>query len=362
MKWNKEEWKEAYWIDVLDIRNGKNQKKVVNTAGQYPIYGSGGIMGYADKYLCPEMTTIIGRKGSINNPILVKERFWNVDTAFGLIPKDELENRYFFYFCKKYNFLKHNKATTLPSLTKADLLKIQIPLPPLHTQKEIADLLDTADALRQKTQAQLDALDDLAQSVFLEMFGDVENSKLLIDISIKITDGTHQSPQFVEEGIPFLLISNIVDNQIVFSTKKYISMTEYNLLYRRTPVEIGDLLITTVGSYGNPAIVKTNKKFMFQRHIGYIKPDHDKINYIYLFGALKSTRVRRQIEKKVRGVAQKTLNLKELKTLLIPLPSIDLQNQFAAIIENIEAQKASLKASLQESEDLFGCLLQEVFG
>jgi len=73
-------------------------------------------------------------------------------------------NRFFYYFCITYNFLKHNKATTLPSLTKTDLLKIKIPLPPLTEQKKIAEILDAADSLRQKDQQLIEHYTALSQS------------------------------------------------------------------------------------------------------------------------------------------------------------------------------------------------------
>ena len=86
--------------DVLVIKNGRNQKVVENPNGRYPIYGSGGIMGFADDYICEADTVVVGRKGSINNPIFVEEPFWNVDTAFGLTAKrDVLLPRYLYYFC-----------------------------------------------------------------------------------------------------------------------------------------------------------------------------------------------------------------------------------------------------------------------
>ena len=81
---------EYLFEDVLEIKNGKNQKAVENPEGQYPIYGSGGLMGYADDYICEADTVIIGRKGNINNPIYVSEPFWNVDTAFGLLTNKEI--------------------------------------------------------------------------------------------------------------------------------------------------------------------------------------------------------------------------------------------------------------------------------
>jgi type I restriction enzyme S subunit len=123
--------------DIVKVINGRNQSKVVNPNGQYPIYGSGGIMGYADDYLCPENCTIIGRKGTINNPILVETKFWNVDTAFGICPSECIDYLYLYYFCKSFNFNKLDKSTTLPSLTKTNIEQIHIPLPPLAEQKRI---------------------------------------------------------------------------------------------------------------------------------------------------------------------------------------------------------------------------------
>ncbi|EHE04272.1 type I restriction modification DNA specificity domain protein [Streptococcus pneumoniae GA16833] len=127
---NEKEWKVSKWNEILTIRNGKNQKQVEDADGKFPIYGSGGIMGYAKDWIVKKNSVIIGRKGNINKPILVRENFWNVDTAFGLEPVlEKINSEYLFYFCQLYNFEKLNKAVTIPSLTKSDLLNISIPLP-----------------------------------------------------------------------------------------------------------------------------------------------------------------------------------------------------------------------------------------
>ena len=143
---NNKNWSLYKWNDVLTIKNGKNQKKVEKQDGKYPIYGSGGIMSYATDYICTEDTVIIGRKGNINNPILVRTKFWNVDTAFGLEPnKDKLLVEYLYYFCNFYNFEKHNKAVTIPSLTKSDLLNIDIPIPDIELQNQFAEIVKQID-------------------------------------------------------------------------------------------------------------------------------------------------------------------------------------------------------------------------
>ena len=143
---NDKEWKISKWNEILTIRNGKNQKNVEDKNGQFPIYGSGGIIGYAKDWIVKKNSVIIGRKGNINKPILVRENFWNVDTAFGLEPTlEKINSEYLFYFCQLYNFEKLNKAVTIPSLTKSDLLDISIPLPPLSLQNEFADFVAQVD-------------------------------------------------------------------------------------------------------------------------------------------------------------------------------------------------------------------------
>ena len=137
-----EAWVWCYFTDIADIINGKNQSKVKDDAGKYPIYGSGGIIGYANDYICPKNCTIIGRKGSINNPIFTKEKSWNVDTAFGLVPSSIILPRYLFYFCKSFDFTSLDSSTTLPSLTKTNIQHILFPLPPFAAQQRILDKID----------------------------------------------------------------------------------------------------------------------------------------------------------------------------------------------------------------------------
>ena len=137
-----ETWSWCLFGEIAIVINGKNQSKVENPNGQYPIYGSGGIMGRADDYICPENCTIIGRKGSINNPLFVTEKFWNVDTAFGLCTNNFVLPKYLFYFCKAFDFTTIDSSTTLPSLTKTNIQQILFPLPPLNEQTRIVSKIE----------------------------------------------------------------------------------------------------------------------------------------------------------------------------------------------------------------------------
>ena len=167
-----DKWKSKIWNEVVTIKNGRDYKKVLVSDGGYPVVGTGGEIARASKYLCPENTIVVGRKGSINNPMLMKEKFWNVDTAFGVIPNsDYLHYQYFYYFCKFYNFMKLNKATTLPSTTKADLLKIRINIPPLELQNQFASFVQEIDKSRSRIQKSLEASQELFDSLMQEYFG-----------------------------------------------------------------------------------------------------------------------------------------------------------------------------------------------
>lgn len=153
--------------DVLQVVNGKNQKAVKDENGQYPIYGSGGQMGWASSYICPADTVIIGRKGNINKPIYVSEPFWNVDTAFGLVAKPELlDARYLYHFCKHYDFGKLNTTCTIPSLTRKNIEGILLRLPSLGGQKETAAQLDSILKQIALAQQEIAGLDSLVKSRF----------------------------------------------------------------------------------------------------------------------------------------------------------------------------------------------------
>ena len=140
-------WQEKTLGEIANIIHGKNQKEVVSETGKYPIYGSGGnIMGYATDYLCEAGTTILGRKGSINNPQFINERFWNVDTAFGISAKEDNDNKFIYYFIKSVDWSKKNTGTTLPSLTQSVVKSVNLFVPNLTDQQTISSYLDSLHA------------------------------------------------------------------------------------------------------------------------------------------------------------------------------------------------------------------------
>jgi type I restriction enzyme M protein len=167
----KPDWEMVEMGEVCEIKNGRNQSNVVNPNGKYPIYGSGGIMGYADDYICEEGCTIIGRKGTINNPIYVETKFWNVDTAFGFSANEKINKRFLFFYCCGYNFKQHDTGTTIPSLTKSELLTIKIPLPSLEEQQTIVKAIEEEVQLVNSSKRLIEIFEQKIKSKIGEVWG-----------------------------------------------------------------------------------------------------------------------------------------------------------------------------------------------
>ena len=171
-----DDWEEVELDYIVEIRNGRSQKEVLSETGLYKIMGSAGnVMGYANEYICEAGTTIIGRKGNISKPIYIEEKFWNVDTAFGFYPRNNLlENKFLYYLCLTINFETMNRGTTIPSLVKSELQKIKIYYPPLLEQKIIVSKLDTLLAeikqLENIYQQKITELEKLKKSILQKAF------------------------------------------------------------------------------------------------------------------------------------------------------------------------------------------------
>ena len=330
-------------------------------------------MGYADDYICEADTVIIGRKGSINNPIFVEEPFWNVDTAFGLVAKQEvLLPRYLYYFCRNYDFERLNKAVTIPSLTKSDLLKIELVLPSLRIQEEVVNRLLKIEAVIQLRQKQLQKLDELVKARFVEMFGDSEfntmqwpTKKLSELCAVSSSKRIYQNEQSTE-GVPFLRISDLnerIDN-VKNAPELFIPINKYNELKENglVPTE-GDILVTSRGTLGRCYIVRPEDEFYFQDGmISWLSNLNSQITSVYLSQLFAMSGIQKQIASLQAGSTVAYLSITMLKKLNIMLPPLDRQEQFAAFVEQTDKSKVAVQKALDEAQLLFDSLMQKYFG
>ena len=128
--------------EILKIKYGKNQKKVIDENGKFPILGTGGLMGYANQYLYDKPSVLIGRKGTIDKIKYIDEPFWTVDTLFYTQIDEELVlPEYIYYYLTTIDFKHYNEGTTIPSLRTETLNRIVVSLPELGIQSSIVKIL-----------------------------------------------------------------------------------------------------------------------------------------------------------------------------------------------------------------------------
>ena len=360
------------FIDILEIYNGKNQKSVENPDGKYPIYGSGGVMGRADEYICPAETVVIGRKGSINNPIFVTEPFWNVDTAFGLVARKEvLLPKYLFYFCRYFDFEKLNTTVTIPSLTKANLLKIEIPIPSIIEQKSIVTKLNLLTDMIQQRQEQLTKLDELIKARFVEMFGDPKLNpyrfpcnSLSTYITFLTSGSRGWSQYFTDSGEYFITIKNVKNCKITLQDVQYVAPPD-NAEAKRTKVQKNDLLISITADLGRTGVVTeeiANHGAYINQHLTCIRLKDEQVNPLYVAYYMESDAGKEQFTAKNQSAVKAGLNFNAINSLKLMAPPLSLQNQFADFVAEVDKSKADVQKALDQTQLLFDSLMQQYFG
>ena len=173
----------------------------------------------------------------------------------------------------------------------------------------------------------------------------------LEDICFAITDGDHQAPPKVNDGIPFLVISDIITGIIKFDKCRYVPFEYYSNLETYRQPSTGDILFTVTGSYGKSVIVETDKRFCFQRHIGLIKPI---LITKYLNIVLCSKYIKKECDAKATGTAQKTVGLESLRNFYIPIPPLSEQSR---IIEQCQICE-ELLIKIDEGKKILGALIE----
>lgn len=278
--------------------------------------------------------------------------------------KKEIDRNFFVYLIKFIldDMRKEVHGATMQHITKGKFDALQVPLPPLPIQKRIAEILDAADALRRKDQELLRKYDELAQAIFIDMFGSNSNVVKLDKITTKITDGVHAKPNYQEIGVPFLSVKNVTNRFLDFSDFKFITQADHETFIKRCNPEFEDILYTKVGAtYGRAAIIDSKKEFSIYVSLALIKPDRSKVYPYYLNFVLNTDYVKMQADKKVKGAGVPDLHLVEIKDFDIPLPAYKDQLYFSNLIENINKHVSSLKEQIELSDNLFQVLLQQAF-
>lgn len=344
--------------------------KLTDNDGDYPLYGASGLVKHIDFYHQDKPYIGIVKDGAGVGRVNIYPAYSSlVGTMQYIFPKKDCLLNFIKYFLVKLDLSHCVSGATIPHIYFKDYGKDLIPVPSLKIQEKIVSELDKINELIRLKKEQLKDYDNLAQSIFYEMFGDpVKNEKgwevkKLGEVCITITDGDHMPPPKSESGIPFLTISDInkETRELDFSNTYFVPIEYYNNLKEERKAKLNDLLYTVTGSYGIPVIVKDERQFCFQRHIALIRPQKEVLSTYFLCYWVLSAAVKSIADKVATGIAQKTVGLNSIRKFEIIIPPLPLQHLFAQRIEQIERQKSAVQKSITDLETILASRMQYWF-
>lgn len=354
-------YKKRTWKEILTIISGKSQKDIETINGKYPIYGSGGIIGYANEYVCPANSVIVGRKGTINRPIYVTEPFWNIDTAFGVVAGVDLVPKFLYFFCLAYNFKRLDKSTGRPSVSKSDLLKIEMPVPSIDEQQHIVsrieELFSKLDKGVESLQTIKQQLAVYRQAVLKEAFEENERWTIcsLGEVINILTDyhsnGSYESLKanvrlLDEPDYAIMIRSTNFEKQDFSKDLKYIDKHSYEFL-KKSKLFGGEVLMGKIGNAGRVYYMKDlgvpMSLAMNMFAIRFVSTIDSKFAYYYLL----SPDAKQDIRKYIKGVGTLTIDKKSVRRLKFRYPSIVEQKK---IVEEIES-RLSVCDSIEQTVD-----------
>ena len=257
--------------------------------------------------------------------------------------KMDIDKKYF-VFAVRHKLKEMGRKThgaTMKHIVKKDFDGTEIPYPPYKEQVEIANNLDKIFRIIELQNQELKLLDELVRSRFVELFGDMiinhngwEN--VLLGEVCDVRDGTHDSPQYYSEGYPLVTSKNVTGGKIEFIDCSLICEEDFNKINQRSKVDYGDILMPMIGTVGNPVIVDIDEKFAI-KNVALIKfRDNSVVINSFIKALLESDYFDRAVISKVRGGTQKFISLGDIRKLEIYLPPIELQNQFADFVHQID--------------------------
>ncbi len=327
--------------------------------------------GLSKSRVLPTGSVLVSCIGSIGKiGILTKEACSNQQIN-AIIPKNDINSKFIAYSIYAYRFLLESiaNAPVVPIINKTDFSKIQIPIPPKSTQLSIVSELDKINELIRLKKEQLKDYDNLAQSIFYEMFRDpvgnekgweVKKLKDIVSENCSISYGIVQPGENVENGVPVVrpvdMNGTFIFRQGLKNTTKEISDS-----YKRTILKGNEILMCVRGTTGVITMATSDlKDCNVTRGITPIECG-PACNRYFLYYQILSPNVQYYIKEHTRGIALKQINMKDVREIPLFLPPLPLQHLFAQRIEQIEHQKSAVQQSITDLETLLASRMQHWF-
>ena len=347
------------------------QKDLEGNVGDYEIYGASGFIKKVDFYHQEKPYIAIVKDGAgVGRTMLLPAKSSIIGTMQYILPNDDIDIRYLYYAISNMNLGKYYMGAAIPHIYFKDYQSEQLPVRDIDEQKQIANILAKTDALIAYRQTQLIKLDELVKSRFIEMFGDPILNPYNWKTKPFLETGTCKNGMnfhYDDSGVELncLGVGDFKDFSIIDDTSVLPMVSLNEMPSTEYLLQDGDIVF--VRSNGNKALVgrsvavypKDIPTTFSGFCIRYRKFD-DTINVPYLLRVLKSSSIRNKMMG--RGANIQNLNQQILSTIVIPIPPIDLQNEFASFVEQTDKLKFEVKEALEKLEILKKSLMQQYFG
>ena len=336
--------------------------------GDFPVYGAAGLAKKVNFYQQENKYLAIIKDGSGVGRLY---RFDGKTSVLGtmqyIFPSDSIDYSFCYYALQSIDFKKYVNGAAIPHIYFKDYSQEEIPLPAMEEQKKIAARLDAVSDLLAKQKQLLSEQDNLIQSTFYDMFGTpFKNEKGFPYLQIKdlVSDvqyGTSQKADYTGK-MPILRMNNITySGEMDYTDLKYIDLEEETNKYI---LKKGDVLFNRTNSrelVGKTGLFNLDKLMVYAGYLIRVRLKEICLP-IFLTKYMNTPQLKAFLKEKCKGiVGQANINAKELQAIPIFLPPLELQRKFAAIAEQIEAEKSKIKSAIAETQTLFNALMSEYF-
>ena len=354
------------WVKISDIKG-----KHLNKTEEY-ITESG--LQNSSAKLFPKGTILYTIFATLGETCILDIDAATNQAIAGLTVKSDIiyrEYLYYYLFSLKSVVDNLGRGVAQNNINMSILRNLPVPLPPLDEQRKIAAVLDKVSDLIAKRRQQLDKLDELVKSRFIEMFGnfvyerDRWNVCTIGDVADTIDpQPSHRTPPISLDGIPYVGIAecNYSTRRIDFEKARKVGQNVLREHTERYTLDEGDLIIGKIGTIGKPVFIPIEQTYTLSANTVLIKPIKGKVVSQYLYAVFQSEYMDRIIDAEKKSTSQPAFGIQKVRRIEIPMPPLELQQQFAAFVAQTDKSKSTIQKSLEKLEILKKALLQKYFG
>jgi type I restriction enzyme, S subunit len=371
-------WKMTKVGEVLAAKYGKALRQEERVGGQYPVYGSSGIVGYHNQALTKAPCVVIGRKGSIGSIFYSESPCWPIDTAYYIDDFRGMNPRYLEYAFRHLRLDTMDTSSAIPGLNRKLLYQRDIPIPPLPEQRRIVAKLDELMAEIKAAKAHLARAKEILKQFRQAVLNAAVTGKLTeewrsyhpsaLDKDEELPEGwKHAAVQellekdvlsygilkpgaFIQDGVLMVRVMDIGDNGEVYMPQVVRVAHRVEASYSRTRLERDDVLLTIMATVGRVAVVpQALEGANVNRAIAVIRLNQNKVLPTFLALVFRSQHYQLQLTNRKKGSAQSRVNIKDLRKLIVPVPPLEEQRDIIRRVSAILARWESPSYICQEA-------------